>query len=456
MPKIGRKVLGVSRAIPQDSAEMTRLVLFDIDGTLIRTGGAGVRAFARTADVIHARPGGTDSLRFHGRTDTSLVREFLRTHRIPDTPWNVRHFLDAYVFLLDAELRRGSGELCPGVREYILALRALPEPPLLGLLTGNVRLGAALKLAAHGLADEFVLGAFGDDHEDRNQLAVIARDRANRRLGRRLEGHEIVVVGDTAADIECAHYIGARCLAVSTGGVALSDLLAHSPAVAVESLEEPVAGTVVGARHLVGTPTDWELLYRTGDTRWDKGQPAPGLVEFLMRNPPLPRGRVLVPGCGRGHDAVAWARAGHQVQGLDLAPSAVAEAALRAPSDLPAGSLEFVAGDFLQARPSEPSFDVIFEHTLFWAIPPAHRDEYLEAIWRHLRPGGSFLGLHFLQPREPSGPPFGVTVAEVLQRFGNRLELVGHWVPSSFEGRRQRERFFHWRRPAGVIGKSGS
>ena len=190
-----RKVLGAISPIDHARSRMTRLVLFDIDGTLIRTGGAGIRAFGRTADQIFGKPGGTDALRFHGRTDTSLIREFLRTNDIPDAPWNVRHFLDAYLFLLDAELRRHPGELCPGVRELIHALRALPEPPLLGLLTGNVRLGAALKLVAHRLSDEFVLGSFGDDHEERNQLAVIARDRASRRLGRRLAGEEIVEIG---------------------------------------------------------------------------------------------------------------------------------------------------------------------------------------------------------------------------------------------------------------------
>ncbi len=300
---------------------MIRLVLFDIDGTLIRTGGAGQRAFARTSAVIHGRPNGTDSLRFHGRTDSSLVREFLRTNGIPDAPWNVRHFVDAYTFLLDAELRRSIGELCPGVWQLIHGLRALPNPPVLGLLTGNVRVGAALKLAAHGLAEEFELGAFGDDHEERNQLAVIARDRANRKLGRRLEGHEILVIGDTVADIECAHHIGAHCLAVSTGGISLAELLAHSPELAVESLEEVTAERLVDGPVRREESTDWESLYQIGDTRWDKGRPAPGLVEFLAREPRIPRGRVLVPGCGRGHDAVAWASAGHEVLALTSPPA---------------------------------------------------------------------------------------------------------------------------------------
>ncbi len=427
---------------------MIRLVLFDIDGTLIRTGGAGQRAFARTSAVIHGRPNGTDSLRFHGRTDSSLVREFLRTNGIPDAPWNVRHFVDAYTFLLDAELRRSIGELCPGVWQLIHGLRALPNPPVLGLLTGNVRVGAALKLAAHGLAEEFELGAFGDDHEERNQLAVIARDRANRKLGRRLEGHEILVIGDTVADIECAHHIGAQCLAVSTGGISLAELLAHSPELAVESLEEVTAERLVNGPVRREESTDWESLYQMGDTRWDKGRPAPGLVEFLAREPRIPRGRVLVPGCGRGHDAVAWASAGHEVLALDLAPSAVAEARRIASADAPEGTLEFAHGDFLEPDSEIQGFDWLFEHTLFCALPPETRDAYVEAVARSVRPGGFFLALHYLQPRDPSGPPFGVTVKEILRRFETHFELREHWVPSSFEGRQQRERMFLWHRRA--------
>lgn len=421
---------------------MTRLVLFDIDGTLIRTGGAGLRAFARTADVVFQRPGGVDTLKFHGRTDTSLVREFLRAAGIPDQTWNVRHFLDAYVYLLAFELDRKAGELCPGVRELLAGLRALPEPPVLGLLTGNVRLGAALKLAAHGLAEEFVTGAFGDDHESRNQLAVIARDRASRLLGRRLAGEEILIIGDTQADIECAHHIGARCLAVATGGEPLADLLEHSPALAVESLDVLSHSRLVAAGEHWERPTDWESLYQAKDTHWDKGAAAPGLVDFLAENPELPRGTVAVPGCGRGHDARAWAQAGFQVAGFDLAPSAVAEATALTPAGVDAG---FQRGDFLTAAPAAP-FDWLFEHTLFCAIPPARREDYVAAAARWVRPGGNYLAVNYLQPRDETGPPFGVTIAELRRRFEPHFELVRQWRPRSFTGREGRERMFWWRK----------
>jgi phosphoglycolate phosphatase-like HAD superfamily hydrolase/SAM-dependent methyltransferase len=394
------------------------------------------------AETVFQRPGGTERLHFHGRTDTSLVREFLRTNDIPDRSWNVRHFLDAYVFLLAWELDQGGGGLCPGVQELIAGLRALPEPPLLGLLTGNVRLGAALKLAAHGLAEEFATGAFGDDHESRNQLAVIARDRASRLLGRRLEGDEIIVIGDTPADIECAHHIGARCVAVSTGGNTLPELLEHSPAHAVEALDQLSTLRLLAAGQHWVRPTDWEALYQAADTQWDKGEATPSLVDFLSGHPELPRGRVLVPGCGRGHDAREWARAGFDVIGVDLAPSAVNAARALTPAGL---AVAFELGDFL-ADTEAPPVDWLFEHTLFCAIPPEQRDLYVAAAARRVKPGGNYLAVNYLQPRDEAGPPFGVTVAELRRRFAPHFELVEHWSPRSFPGRRGRERVFWWRK----------
>ncbi len=423
---------------------MTRVVLFDIDGTLIRTGGAGVRAFARTADLVFGRPGGTERMRFHGRTDTSLVREFLRLNGLADSPENQERFLAAYLLLLDEELERHRGESCPGVLPLLAALNALPEPPLIGLLTGNVRVGAALKLAAHGLESGFELGAFGDDHENRNELAAIAQRRAAGLLGRDVPGHEILVIGDTQADIECAHAIGARCLAVATGGDPLPHLLAHSPALAVDSLADLPVDRLLRAGEYWERPTDWEALYQARDTRWDKGEPTPALVDFLRDHPDLVQrgGTVAVPGCGRGHDVRAWAEAGFRARGYDLAPTAVAEA-----SQLHAGvdRAVFAQADFLRGKARGP-FDWLFEHTLFCAISPEMRDRYVRAAARWVKPGGHYFAVNYLQPQDHFGPPFGATVEELIARFSPHFELVKHWVPRSFPSRRDRERCFLWRR----------
>ncbi len=217
---------------------MLRLVLFDIDGTLIRTGGAGMIAFERVFASEFKSPGGAKRLKFSGRTDPSIVRDFFRLHGLDPTPDNFRRFYEPYHFWLDHVLHEMGGRVLPGVLELIDGLRALPDPPVIGLLTGNVRLGAEIKLRHYGIWDHFELGAFGDDHEDRNQLAVIARERGNRHLRRELTGEEIVVVGDTPHDINCARAINAPCLAVATGGITKEELAAHQPAWLVDDLTQ--------------------------------------------------------------------------------------------------------------------------------------------------------------------------------------------------------------------------
>lgn len=226
------------RAILPHYSDMVRLVLFDIDGTLIRTGGAGTKSFGRMADVLFQKPEGMARIDFHGRTDTSIVREFFRNEGIPDRHWNIHHCFDAYVFLLDHRLSMQAGEVLPGVRQFIANLRVLPEPPLVALLTGNIRLGAEIKLRAHDLWDEFTTGAFGDDHESRNQLARIAWDRGTQILGERPDPNEILVIGDTPLDIACGGSIQARTLAVATGGFSVAELNSHAPTWAVPDLTQ--------------------------------------------------------------------------------------------------------------------------------------------------------------------------------------------------------------------------
>ena len=188
--------------------------------------------------------------------------------------------------------------------------------------------------------------------------------------------------------------------------------------------------------------TDWEARYQSHDMPWEKGEPSPGLVDFLTTHPQLKSGTVLVPGCGTGHDARVWAKAGFNVTGYDIAPSAIQ---LSKEKTKEAGlESQFVLGDFLTDKPSQ-LFDWIFEHTLFCAIAPDYRDDYVKAVLRWLKPDGQFLAVNYLIPDE-DGPPFGTTREEQLARFSPDFELLEEWVPRSYSNRTGLERMFWWKR----------
>jgi phosphoglycolate phosphatase-like HAD superfamily hydrolase len=223
---------------------MVRLVLFDIDGTLIHTGGAGVKAFGRAFASEFNLTDGLDRMKFAGRTDTSLVREFFSMHGVQPDREKVQQFFDCYVFWLDYLLHHSAGGTCPGLGEFVQDLRQQPQPPRLGLLTGNIRLGAEIKLRHFDLWELFQTGAFGDDHEDRNQIALIALQRGSRLLGHSLRGDEILVIGDTPLDIDCARAIGAKTLAVASGGSTYDQLKAHHPDWVVENLTQAKAAEI--------------------------------------------------------------------------------------------------------------------------------------------------------------------------------------------------------------------
>jgi phosphoglycolate phosphatase-like HAD superfamily hydrolase len=225
---------------------MTRLVLFDIDGTLVHTGGAGIKAFARVFAHEFNAHDGVEKMKFSGRTDTNLVREFFGLHNIPATPENFSRFFELYVHQLEHILRDSHKAECPGIRRMIAGLRALPQPPVIGLLTGNIRLGAEIKLRHFNLWDEFETGGFADDHEERDQIAHAARRRGSRLMGRELRGEEIIVIGDTPLDVRCGRAIGAKVLAVATGGATLCELKDHAPDWAVNDLTELTATQICG------------------------------------------------------------------------------------------------------------------------------------------------------------------------------------------------------------------
>jgi SAM-dependent methyltransferase len=185
---------------------------------------------------------------------------------------------------------------------------------------------------------------------------------------------------------------------------------------------------------------EWEERYVSGDTHWEKGEPSPGLLDFLAMHSQLSPGSVLVPGCGTGHDVRAWARAGFDALGYDIAPSAIRLAEEKTRNT--GLQAKFALGDFLTDSPPR-QFDWLFEHTLFCAVQTDRRDDYVRAVLRWLKPGGQFLAVHYLIPDE-DGPPFGTTREEVLQRFSPHFKLLEDWVPRSYPNRVGLERMFWW------------
>src|SRR5262245_17481023 len=143
---------------------------------------------------------------------------------------------------------------------------------------------------------------------------------------------------------------------------------------------------------------DWETRYESKDTPWEKGEPSPGLVDFLAAHPELTRGTVCVPGCRTGHDVRAWSKVGFAAFGYDLAPSAI-----RLCREKTRGTglknVHYQLADFL-VDPLARRFDWLFEHTLYCAIDRKRRDEYVQAVLRWLKPDGQFLAVHYLIPDE--------------------------------------------------------
>jgi phosphoglycolate phosphatase-like HAD superfamily hydrolase len=212
-----------------------RLLLFDIDGTLIHSGGAGVEALKSALKERFGIDDDLHDIEFAGMTDSGIVVSILNKHKIAATNENVAAFLDSYVHFLPHELPRRKGKLLPGVLELLQKLKTR-EHVVLALLTGNVSRGAQLKLAHYGVWHFFEFGAFADDHHDRNQLGAFARARAKEKHGREFSAEQIDVIGDTPRDIACGKALGARTIAVATGTWSREKLAQYGPDILIDDL----------------------------------------------------------------------------------------------------------------------------------------------------------------------------------------------------------------------------
>jgi phosphoglycolate phosphatase len=211
---------------------LLRLVLFDIDGTLMSAGRAAARAFHRALIEVYGTAGPIEGHSFAGKTDPQIALELLtsagldrgRVERELPALWA------AYLRDLPTELEQASVEVHPGVPPLLDRLGSRSADLALGLLTGNLEEGARLKLDAAGIGfGRFALGAYGSDHAERAMLPAVAVERAERRFGHRFAGKRIVIIGDTPHDIACGAELGVRTIAVATGSYSEAELAACGP-----------------------------------------------------------------------------------------------------------------------------------------------------------------------------------------------------------------------------------
>jgi phosphoglycolate phosphatase len=218
-----------------------KLVLFDIDGTLVWTDGAGRRAIHRALSEVFGATVPPDYW-FDGKTDPQIVRDLMRLagHGDEHIDGRMQAVFDRYVEQLRSELSAPGyrPRVLPGVFELLDALESRPDV-VLGLLTGNVVEGAHAKLESVGIKPaRFRVGAFGSDHEERPSLPAVARQRVRDQLGIEVHGSDCVIIGDTPADITCGRAVGARAIGVATGRYNTEELARHGAAAVFADLSD--------------------------------------------------------------------------------------------------------------------------------------------------------------------------------------------------------------------------
>ncbi|MDE0570807.1 MAG: HAD hydrolase-like protein [Verrucomicrobiales bacterium] len=217
--------------------DLPQVILFDIDGTLLSTGGAGMKAFYSAIENNYPsqlkKCGGSLTLDMAGSTDYGLVIEIFEALGIEDSATERESFFAQYLHCLEHNLSDPSyiGSLMPGITELLerLSYEANNGKLILGLLTGNIAAGAALKLKKHRVDKYFCFGAYGDDHHDRNELGPIALKRGGSYHELELARAPVTVIGDTPKDIYCARAMAAQAVAVSSGSISHQELANYDP-----------------------------------------------------------------------------------------------------------------------------------------------------------------------------------------------------------------------------------
>ncbi|MFA5353840.1 MAG: HAD family hydrolase [Thermodesulfovibrionales bacterium] len=202
-----------------------KLILFDIDGTIMDSGGAGSRSLDLAFKELFSIPKAFSGITMAGKTDLQIMQEALRKHNLPSENGAIPAVMEVYLRNLKREIGNDEKHLKPGIREALEAIRKEGDRYIMGLLTGNIEEGARIKLDTFDLNPYFPSGAFGNDHEDRNMLLPIAVKRFEALTGRAIEHRNCIIIGDTPRDVHCAKPYGAACIGVATGPYPKQDLV---------------------------------------------------------------------------------------------------------------------------------------------------------------------------------------------------------------------------------------
>jgi len=211
------------------------LILYDIDGTLVSTGGAGTRSMNYAFQTLFGVEDAFRHIPMAGKTDFQIMREGLKAHGFPYMDGNVQKMMNGYIEFLQKEISNPNKHLMPGTLESLDLFKEMGMS--IGLLTGNLEQGAAIKLGAFGINDYFLAGAFGSDDEDRDKLLPVAIKKFAGK-GYVFNAADCIVIGDTPRDVQCAKIHGARCIAVATGPYSKTELLKTDADIVLDSLEQ--------------------------------------------------------------------------------------------------------------------------------------------------------------------------------------------------------------------------